>query len=159
MSFIDDEDSADLEKQLKIYKEYYEARKVIKKIINQENFTYSRTSPLIKIKAKFRPPKNIKTNDFKTSFEKILNSVKPINEKPDKKTIDKTINIREKINYIKSIINKSSDIDFSTLIKNRENKTEIIVVFLAMLELIKQKDIRVNQSSMFEKITINRPTT
>jgi segregation and condensation protein A len=155
MSFIDDEDSADLEKQLKIYKEYYEARRVIKKIINQENFTYSRTSPLIKIKAKFRPPKNLKANDLKISFEKVLNSVKPINEKPDKKTIDKTINIREKINYIKSIINKNSDINFSTLIKNRENKTEIIVVFLAMLELIKQKDIRVSQSSMFEKMTIN----
>jgi len=33
MNFIDDEDSADLEKQLKIYKEYYEARKIIRKII------------------------------------------------------------------------------------------------------------------------------
>ena len=155
MNFVEDEDSADLEKQLKIYKEYYEARKIIKKIINQENFTYSRKTPLVKIKAKFRPPKKIEVNDLKISFEKILNSLKPINEKPDKRTIDKTINIKEKIDYIKSIINKSSDIDFSTLIKNKKNKTEIIVVFLAMLELIKQKDIRVNQSSMFKRMTIN----
>jgi segregation and condensation protein A len=159
MSFIENEDSADLEKQLKIYKEYYEARKIIKKIVNQENFTYSRTNPLIKIKARFRPPKKIKASDLKVNFEKVLNFVKPINEAPDKRTIDKTINIREKINYIKSIINKSSNINFSSLIKNRENKTEIIVVFLAMLELIKQKDIRVNQDYMFEKITINTNNT
>lgn len=155
MSFVDDEDSADLEKQLKIYKEYYEARKIIKKIINQENFTYSRTSPLIKIKAKFRPPQKIKADDLKISFEKLINSVKPINEKPDEKTIDKTINIREKINHIKNLISNCTNLDFSELIQNKENKTEIIVCFLAMLELIKQKTINVNQNSMFKKITIN----
>jgi segregation and condensation protein A len=155
MNFVDDEDSADLERQLKIYKEYYEARKIIKKIINQENFTYSRTSPLIKIKAKFRPPKNIQAEDLKNKFEKILNSAKPVIEAPDKKTIDKTINIREKINHIKNLITNCSNLDFSELIKNKENKTEIIVCFLAMLELIKQKNIIADQGVMFEKITIN----
>jgi segregation and condensation protein A len=152
---IDDEDSADLEKQLKIYKEYYEARKIIKKIINQENFTYSRTAPLIKIKAKFRPPKNITIKDLEDKFRKVINSVKPVIEKPNKKTIDKTINIREKINHIKNLISNCSNLDFSELIKNKENRTEIIVCFLAMLELIKQRTINVNQDSMFEKITIN----
>lgn len=155
MNFIDDEDSAELEKQLKIYKEYYDARQKIKKIINQKNFTYSRTTPLIKIKAKFRPPKNLKPKDLKIEFEKILNFVKPIIEVPDKKTIDKTINIREKINYIKLLINKNNDVDFSTLIKNKKNRTEIIVVFLAMLELIKQRNITVTQNSIFEEMTIN----
>ena len=155
MNFIDDEDSVELEKQLKIYKEYYDARQKIKKIVNRKNFTYSRTTPLIKIKAKFRPPKNLKSNDLKVKFEKILNFVKPIIEIPDKKTIDKTISIREKINYIKFLINKNSAVDFSTLIKNRENRTEIIVAFLAILELIKQRSITVTQSSMFEEITIN----
>ena len=155
MNFIDDEDSADLEKQLKIYKEYYDARKIIRKIIHQENFTYSRTSPLIKIKAKFRPPKNITTEDLENKFRKIIKSVKPIIETPDKRTIDKTINIRDKINHIKNLISNCSNLDFSELIKNKENKTEIIVCFLAILELIKQKTINVNQDSMFKKMTIN----
>jgi segregation and condensation protein A len=155
MNFVDDEDSADLEKQLKIYKEYYEARKIIKKILNQENFTYSRTTPLIKIKAKFRPPKNIVVEDLEAKFRKIISSVKPVTEKPNKKTIDKTINIREKINHIKNLISNCSNLDFSELVKNKENKTEIIVCFLAMLELIKQKTINVDQGSMFEKMTIN----
>lgn len=155
MNFVNDQDSADLEKQLKIYKEYYEARKIIKKILNQENFSYSRTSPLIKIKAKFRPPKNISTEDLENKFRKVIRSVKPIIDFPDKKTIDKTINIREKINYIKHLISNCNNLDFSELIKNKENKTEIIVCFLAMLELIKQKTINVNQDSVFNKMTIN----
>jgi len=155
MNFVDDEDSADLEKQLKIYKEYYEARKIIKKIINQENFTYSRTSPLIKIKAKFRPPKNLKAEDLEEKFRKIIKLVKPIIDTPDQRTIDKTINIRDKINHIKNLISNSSNLDFSDLIKNKKNRTEIIVCFLAILELIKQRTINVNQDSMFEKMTIN----
>jgi len=155
MNFIDDEDSGDLEKQLKIYKEYYEARKIIKKIINQKNFTYSRTTPLIKIEVKFRPPQNLGVIDLENKFEKFLNSVKPVLEAPHQRTIDKTINIKEKIDYIRLLINKNANIDFSELIKNKENKTEMIVAFLAILELIKQKSIIVTQNSLFEKMTIN----
>lgn len=155
MNFVDDEDSANLEKQLKIYKEYYEARKIIKKILNQKNFTYSRTTPLVKIKAKFRPPKNITSENLETKFRKVIKSVKPITTAPDKRTIDKTINIKEKIDYIKNIITRSANLNFSEIIKNKENKTEIIVSFLAMLELIKQRNIIVRQDSIFKQITIN----
>jgi len=155
LNFGEDEDQIELEKQLKIYKEYYQARKIIQQIINQKKFSYSRTSPLIKIKAQFRPPKNIKILDLKTKFEKIINSIQPLIEIKEKRTLNKTISIIEKINYIKSILNNKSQIQFQEILKDQKNKTEIIVSFLALLELIKQKTILVEQKSMFKQIIIN----
>lgn len=147
------EEETELENQLKIYKEYYEARKRLQKIINQKNFKYSRTTPLIKIKAKFRAPKNLKTIDLKNKFETIISSLRPIIELPNRKTIDKTISIKEKIDHIKSLIN-TKNLSFLDFIQNKKNKTEIIISFLAILELIKQRTITANQDYIFAKITI-----
>lgn len=155
LNFGEDEDQIELEKQLKIYKEYYEACKIIQKILNQKKFSYSRINPLIKIKAQFRPPKNIKTLDLKIKFDKIINSIRPIVEIKEKKTLKKTINIIEKINHIKLILSNKSQIQFQEILKDQKNKIEIIVSFLALLELIKQKIIIVEQKSIFEQIIIN----
>jgi len=152
-----EEDVSDLERQLKIYKEYHDARKVLQKIINKRNFTYSRTSLLAKIRPEFLPPKNIKVDNLKFSMERLINSLKPIFKIP-KKLIDRTINIKEKIEHIESLLNKRECITFSEFIKDKNNKTEIIVVFLAMLELIKKQTINAQQEFLFEEIIIKTNT-
>lgn len=147
-------DASDLERQLKIYREYHEAKKILQKRLNQKLFTYSRYSPLIKIKREFLPPKNIDTNDLKLAMEKLLKSIKPIIQLP-KKLIDKTINIQEKIDHIQDLLNKREKVSFSEFIKDRNNKTEVIVAFLAMLELMKQRTIVADQENLFDEIIIN----
>ena len=122
-------------------------------MINKHNFTYTRVTPLIKIKAEFLPPKNIKTEDLQFAMERLINSLKPIFKIP-KKLIDKTINIKEKIEHIETLLNERESIAFSEFIKDRSNKTEIIVVFLAMLELMKKRTINAHQEFLFEEITI-----
>ena len=47
---------------------------------------------------------------------------------------------------------------FKNLLFN-QNKTEIIVSFLAMLELVKQRTITVKQNGMFEEIEISKIMT
>ncbi len=156
MNFIDDEEDKDLEKQLKIYKEYYEARQKLEKIINHKDFTYSRNTTLIKLENKFRPPQRIETDNLRDKFAEILSSLKSTIKTPDQKTISRTINIKEKIDHIRLLIKRNTNTSFTKLINNKNDKIEVIVVFLAMLELIKQKDIVVNQKSIFEEITISQ---
>ncbi len=154
LSGVEDDDEQDLARQLKIYKEYHDAKKVIQKIINKNNFTYSRIVPLVKIKKEFVPPKNISANDLKLTMEKLISSIKPILQLP-KKLIDKTINIKEKIDHIQELLSRGESVRFSEFIKDKGNKTEIIVSFLAMLELIKQRTLSVNQDYLFEEIIIS----
>lgn len=154
LSGVEDDDEQDLARQLKIYKEYHDAKKVIQKIINKNNFTYSRIVPLFQVKKEFVPPKNIDCNDMKFVMEKLISSIKPILQLP-KKLIDKTINIKEKIDHIQELLSRGENVRFSEFIKDKGNKTEIIVSFLAMLELIKQRTLSANQDYLFEEITIN----
>ena len=150
----DEDDSQDLEKILKIYKQYYDAKQILQKIIRKKYFTYSRETKLIKIKRGFIAPNNINKETLEKRFELLIGNLKPINVLP-KKLIQKTINIKEKIDHIRNLINSKNHISFSEFIKDKKNKTEIIVSFLAMLELIRQRDIMVNQEFMFEEITIS----
>lgn len=151
----DEEDTKELERQLKIYKEYYEARKLIQKIINKKYFSYSRETKLIKIKNEFVPPEKLSIRDLEQKFEKLISNIKP-NIKIPVKTINRAINIKEKIDNIYEKINRLTCIKFSDCLLDKANKVEIIVSFLAMLELIKQRIIIVNQDELFNEITINK---
>jgi segregation and condensation protein A len=150
-----EEDAADLERQLKIYKEYLEASKLIHKIITKKKFSYSREKLLTSKEAGFNPPKKLTAKKILTVFKNILLDLKPIVELP-KDVIRKTINIAEKIASIRKTILEKATMNFGELLKSAKDKTEVIVSFLALLELIKQRTIDVNQENLFEEIKINK---
>jgi len=45
---------------------------------------------------------------------------------------------------------------FNKVLESAENKTEIIVSFLAVLELMRQREIVLEQDDLFGEITISR---
>lgn len=150
----EDDDSLELKKQLKIYREYYEARKKIENIIKEKKFSYSRHTKLIQIRKKFIPPSNINSKKLEKIFKNFLNSQEKIQKLPQK-NIDKVINIKEKIKYIFDLIKNKTEFVFDECIKDQKNKTEIIISFLALLELSKQGSLIIKQEYLFNKITIN----
>ena len=54
------------------------------------------------------------------------------------------------------MILKRIKFSFSSVLENAESKTEIIVSFLAMLELAKQREIMLDQDELFTEITISK---
>ncbi|OPJ57262.1 segregation and condensation protein A [Alkalithermobacter paradoxus] len=66
-----------------------------------------------------------------------------------------TISLEDQINYVRFRINKEGKLSFKELIKS-EDKEEIIVTFLSLLELIKTKEIVINQDTFFSDILIKR---
>ncbi len=73
----------------------------------------------------------------------------------DKISVD-LFRMEDKYNEIKGIMNKSSLIDFTELIEKCSCKLEIVVTFLALLELSKQKVISIKQINNFSRIIIER---
>ena len=69
-----------------------------------------------------------------------------------------TITIRKKIGEIFSIISKNKTSTFNSLLGLGGGKLEIIVTFLALLELIKHHSIDVKQETMFGDIQIESST-
>jgi len=83
--------------------------------------------------------KELKVDKIRASF----NSVKK-----DEFTIEK------KIVHLKSLLKLKKKLKFSELFDENADKPEIVVTFLALLELIKQKEVGVRQVGVFKEIVI-----
>jgi len=79
--------------------------------------------------------------------------------KEEKKVIKiekKNIDIKEVIEKIKSIVFEKNEIFWNHIIENCTNKMEVVVSFLAILELIKMKLILAIQESNFSNFLVKR---
>ena len=99
----------------------------------------------------------ITLKDLYNAFEEVL---KRKEQKTDKirsnfKSVTKALyNINDKIKYIKDLIILNSKINFNKIFEESTSKAEVVVTFLAVLELIKTKDIKVIQQNIFDDIII-----
>ena len=66
------------------------------------------------------------------------------------------VTIREKIDLIAKIMRDVQRSTFRALVNDGASRLEIVVTFLAMLELIKRYRIDVHQEGLFSDIEINR---
>ncbi|MDR1773859.1 MAG: segregation/condensation protein A [Clostridioides sp.] len=66
---------------------------------------------------------------------------------------EKVISIEEKADYIRQILLKRSSVEFSNIVRGYDNN-EIVATFLSLLELIKQKEVIVEQKNFLTDILI-----
>lgn len=151
---VEKEEYTDLANQLKIYREFLLASKKIQKIYNQKKYAFSRNKFPIAIKAKF--PENIKIspNVLKKYFESLV-SILLTQIKLKQKTIKKVISLKEKIQQLMQKIKNFKEIKFNELI-DKPLKEEIVVTFLATLDLAKRKVIQIEQKYLFGDIIIKK---
>lgn len=154
---VEEEDGIDLEKQLKMYKLYYDAAQVLEKMAKAGNYTYARGSTLrIAFSERtFRPPDHVTMDALVTAFRGILKRLEPFVTIPEA-TILRTVHLRDKLESIRKRIESEVRLNFHTLLAESKSRTEIIVTFLALLELVKQRTIVVVQQSMFSGIEIQQ---
>lgn len=154
----DEEDANELEQQLRLYKEFLDATKVVEKMLGSKKFMYvrefNRKVILNKIKS-FSPPKNLKQEDLKNVFEEFLTRMKPP-EKLKEQVMERKISLEEKILSIQKILLNKIRVSFTKIMNEAESKSEIIVSFLAMLELMRQREVMLTQNEMFGEIIIEK---
>ncbi|MCD4760866.1 segregation/condensation protein A [bacterium] len=152
----DEEGVGDLEKQLKIYRQYYEASKVINKMfLNRKKFAYPRMGVYkLPVQKEFIAPQNASTASLLDSFKEVLARVSRVVNLPQR-VIAKAVSIGEKIKDIQAMIKSNNKFNFNKFIKNN-SRTDIVVSFLAMLELVKRKEIVVQQDQLFGDLNIEQ---
>ena len=148
-----EDEGEELTKQLKIYREYLEASKVVAKLIGKKHFAFSRPRLWLTEELGFAPPPALVADNLRQAFQSIIAGLEPfLALRAD--TIRKTIDIQEKIQAIRQRIYQQATTNFSEILKEAKDKTEIIVSFLALLELIKQRIVVAKQSGNFNDISI-----
>lgn len=154
----EEEEIQEFEDQLRMYKEFLSAAKKLEAIIGKKRFSFAREfnrQAFLASAHLFSPPKNLTTVDLLKIFSEIIKNIKPV-APLEQKNLEPTINLEDKILAIQKALLEKITISFRHILAGAKNKTEIIVSFLALLELIKQKDIAVAQVELFGEIEINR---
>lgn len=148
----EDDEAGDLESRLKIYKEFLEASLKINIFYENGNTAFLRPIFMPEKEVCFYPPKQIFAADLKEMFESLLSRLVP-SFKIDEEKFEKRVTVQEKLEQIKALLLKQVEFGFNNLLGTRE-KSEVIVSFLAILELVKQKYVFVDQEGHFEEIMV-----
>lgn len=99
----------------------------------------------------------VNLNTLYNIFQDILKRKEDKKDKirSDFKSVTKSLyNINDKINYIKDLLFLKNTLNFNIIFEQTYSKVEAVVTFLAVLELIKNKEIKVLQNDTFEEIII-----
>lgn len=149
------EEVGDLESQLRIYKEYLEASKKIEALIGKRRFLYVHEK-LPQIEIGFAPPNaKVDAQVLAGLYRAVIARLEPLVKVP-KAVIERVVSIHEKIQRIRSLIaSAGKTVRFSALLAEAGSRTEVIVTFLALLELVKNRSVSVTQNRRWGDIDID----
>jgi segregation and condensation protein A len=151
----DEEDSAlSLQSQLEQYKQYRDLAKLLKQLDGKNLQSFTR-SLVFSQRISFFPDPNITVEILKNAAFRTSKDLEELKTLPEAR-IKEAVSIQQKITFLQNSLAKQIETKLSTIIAGAKNKSEVIVTFLAMLELIKQRVLTVEQESIFSDITLRK---
>ncbi|MFC1686651.1 segregation and condensation protein A [Patescibacteria group bacterium] len=150
----EEEDAIDLEECLKEYKRFKEVAMKLKEITTKGERSFDRqVSQNLHQFSMFKPPEQVSADKLKSVFEEVLKNI-PKEEQIGEEFLEKTVTMEEKMEQIQNHLQKSSEIELAHILKESNSHLELVVTFLAILEMIKRKIIQAIQPKLFEPIKV-----
>lgn len=151
-----EEEDDTLARQLRMFQAFQEASKQVEHILRKGEMLFSRPPSKIPATVAFQPPEGMTKTRLHELFVEVLAELEPIIKIP-RAAIEKAVTVKEKIMQIQRMLKERRTINFTELLKlTTQTRTDVVITFLAMLELVKQKNIAVRQREMFEEIIIEK---
>lgn len=150
----EEEDIEELKARLIEYKKFKEISKELKKLEKRNKIFFSRQGYL-GVKTVFCPPENTSVLDLQRILEEIIDKLPKI-EILAKETIKEIISVKDKIEHLKQNLAQRIEMTFGEATGGIKTKVEIIVTFLAILELVRKNAVVIEQGEMFGEIKIRK---
>lgn len=154
LSEEEERDIKDLEERLKTYQQI--------KILGQElgrwakdQTAYISRNSYCDLPITFYPPKNVFPENLAIIYEFFLKTLPQI-EKLEEQSLKKIITLEEKIKELTSRVNEATEASFADISSGVKAKIEIIITFLALLMLFRNRILEVSQDKLFGDIKIKR---
>jgi len=151
LSEEEEKEIINLEERLKIYQEFKTAKNYLKKMWYDQPLMFSREF-LSGEGSFFYPPQKFTTNDLLNGLKNLISELEKI-FRPVIQIKGEIINLKKKIEEVFAQLTKEPK-KFKEL--HHGEKKEIIVLFLAILHLIKQQLIEVQQEKNFSEVIIKK---
>ena len=152
---LDEEEESDLEeleKQLAALKVFKDHNNKFSEFFEKAHGSYANKGVWGQ-DAHFCPPKGIVVDDLRNAFLSSLHSI-PRMESLEEKIVSDVISLEKRIVSIQKSVEKRVSIVFSEITLNAKDKTEVVVSFLAILELVKQQIVVARQKGVFDDIVL-----
>lgn len=153
----EEEEIKDLEHQLAEYKKFKEVAQKLNDIFESPAVCFSREG-FLGLGTVFYPPENMVAQDLAKAFNKVLGEI-IVPEKLEEETVKEVLTLEDKIQHLQETLKQRVETSFSQLIAEAKDKVEVVVSFLAMLELVKQRIIHVEQGELFSEISLKHKNT
>jgi len=140
----------DLAQQLLEYKRFKEVASELREIEERGQRVYPRLTPPPSIEPRLHPGEAT-LMDLLMAFARALEAHPPL-PAVDTVVAPAPIRIQDCVATIQSLLQHRHRVRFSTLMRRAHSRLEIIVTFLAMLEMIRRQVLRVVQDSPFGEI-------
>ncbi len=153
------EEGPDLETQLRLYKAFVEASTKIAALEKLGKSSYARIYRAPKQEEPvFTPPNGVTGNMLQELYRQAIRRIEPLIALP-KASLERAITIEQKIDQLRARVGKLLQSSFHRFLTESQDKHEMVVSFLALLELIKQRIVNVEQEAHFSdiRLTINTP--
>jgi segregation and condensation protein A len=143
-----------LARQLQIYKRFKELATWLDERESRHLRTYLRVAPPLKIEGRL-DLSDITVADLLAAAQDIFS------EEADKQALGTVISapritIREKISLIAERLRQHPNITFNNLLGRKPSRLEVVVTFLALLELVKRYRVAARQEGLFSDIQIEK---
>ena len=155
MRDVAEEDPAEnLARQLRIYKRFKELATSLEERNSNGLRTYLRLAPPPKFEGRLDLSEISLTDLMETARNSLIQGI----EKQSLGTVISApkVTIRQKIVLISNTLSKNKNSSFKKLVETTNSRLEVVVTFLALLELIKRYRISAHQSELFGDIDIER---
>jgi segregation and condensation protein A len=88
-----------------------------------------------------------------SAFQQVLDRLPP----PEQVTVEmEQVSLADKLDELREMLGQQPQINFSAVFRHARTRLEAVVIFLALLELIRIGEARVAQASAFGEITVHR---
>jgi segregation and condensation protein A len=151
---VEEEDEEDpgeeLARQLLEYRRYKEAAAKLRQVEELALHCYPRVAPLPQPERRLQPGE-VTLAELLRAFERALEAHPPV-PPVDQVVAPVKIHIGDWIKTISRMVRRYPKVRFSTLMRRVHTRLEVIVTFMAILEMLKQQRLRVTQEELFGEI-------
>jgi len=151
----EDDSDLNLDAQLRLYRRFVDASKNLHNLwLDDKSLSYPHIEEIKKATEVIQPI-NFSLETLSQSMVQLLKRLEPPKALP-RTTIDRTVTIKEKIDKMREMLKKHKSVNFKDIIVDSSSRSEVIVTFLAILELVKQNNVLLKQSKSFGDIELRK---
>jgi len=152
---VEQEDPSTLALQLRLYKEFVDASAVIEERFDNASISFARlAADVVKID-EGEIVTDLTPNALNESFKGLLKRLEPF-FKLQSAALERVVSVKERLREIHDAILARANMTFRQIASGGKSKVDIVVSFLALLELVKQRVVSVVQGGTFDDIEIKR---